>query len=115
MKPVNFDQAWALTLSVKPSGPIGGRVAGGGAGRVGSGRVGRAAHDDHPGHAVLRRGGHGCGTGPAIDLLHAQATDEFGDEVAAGRIPSVRVIRARLHVGQPRAQRVQAYLAKCTH
>jgi hypothetical protein len=25
--------------------------------------------------------------------------------------PSVRAIRARLHVGQPRAQRVRAYLA----
>jgi hypothetical protein len=34
----------------------------------------------------------------------------FAGEVAAGRVPSVRAIRARLHVRQPRAQRVRAYL-----
>jgi hypothetical protein len=45
-----------------------------------------------------------------IDPLHARAADEFGDEVAAGRTPSIRIIRARLHVGQPRTQRVQAHL-----
>ena len=45
------------------------------------------------------------------DPLRAQAAGEFAGEVAAGRVPSVRVIRARLHVGQPRAQRVRAYLA----
>jgi len=39
------------------------------------------------------------------------AAEEFADEVATGRVPSVRMIRARLHVGQPRAQRVRAYLA----
>lgn len=38
----------------------------------------------------------------------------FAAEVAAGRLPSVRAIRARLHVGQPRAQRVRAYLATLT-
>ena len=47
-----------------------------------------------------------AGDGP----LQAQAAQEFAAEVAAGRMPSVRVIRARLHVGQPRAQRVRAYL-----
>ena len=46
------------------------------------------------------------GDGP----LPAQAAEEFAGEVAAGRVPSVRMIRARLHVGQPRAQRVRAYL-----
>jgi hypothetical protein len=40
----------------------------------------------------------------------AQAAKAFAGEVAAGRVPSVRIIRARLHVGQPRAQRVRAYL-----
>jgi hypothetical protein len=34
--------------------------------------------------------------------------------LAANHVPSVRTIRARLHVGQPRAQRVQAYLATIT-
>jgi hypothetical protein len=45
------------------------------------------------------------------DTLQAQAAGEFAGEVAAGCIPSIRVIRARLHVGQPRAQLVRAYLA----
>jgi hypothetical protein len=45
------------------------------------------------------------------DPVQTQAAQEFADEVAAGRVPSVRVIRARLHVGQPRAQRVRTYLA----
>jgi len=45
------------------------------------------------------------------DPLRAQAAEEFAGEVAAGRVPSVRMIRARLHVGQPRAQRVRAYLS----
>jgi hypothetical protein len=43
--------------------------------------------------------------------LQAQAIEEFADDVTAGRLPSIRVIRARLHVGQPRAQLVRAYLA----
>jgi len=32
-------------------------------------------------------------------------------DVASGRMPSIRTIRARLHVGQPRAQLVRAYPA----
>ena len=34
----------------------------------------------------------------------------FAEELAADRIPSVDAIRAQLHVGQPRAQRVRDYL-----
>jgi hypothetical protein len=45
------------------------------------------------------------------DPLQAQAAQAFAVELAAGRVPSVRAIRARLHVGQPRAQRVRGYLA----
>jgi len=45
------------------------------------------------------------------DTLQAQAAEEFAGAVTAGRIPSIRLIRARLHVGQPRAQLVRAYLA----
>jgi hypothetical protein len=48
---------------------------------------------------------------PDADPLQAQAAQAFAVELAAGRMPSVRAIRARLHVGQPRAQRVSAYLA----
>ena len=48
---------------------------------------------------------------PGDDQFQARAAEAFAGEVAAGRIPSVRTIRARLHVGQPRAQRVRAYLS----
>ena len=44
-------------------------------------------------------------------VLQAKAAEEFAADVTAGRQPSIRVIRARLHVGQPRAQLVRAYLA----
>jgi hypothetical protein len=42
--------------------------------------------------------------------VQAQAAAAFADEIAVGSVPSVRTIRARLHVGQPRAQRVRAHL-----
>jgi Protein of unknown function (DUF2637) len=48
---------------------------------------------------------------PDIDPLQAHAVQVFADDLADSRVPSVRAIRARLHIGQPRAQRVEAYLA----
>ena len=45
------------------------------------------------------------------DPLRVQAGEVFAAEVAAGRVPSIRAIRSRLRVGQPRAQQVRAYLA----
>ena len=48
---------------------------------------------------------------PDADPLQSQAAQAFAVELAAGCVPSVRTIRARLHVGLPRAQRVRAYLA----
>ena len=36
---------------------------------------------------------------PDGDRLQAQVAEVFAHEVAAGRVPSVRTIRARLHVG----------------
>ena len=45
------------------------------------------------------------------DPLGQQATAVFAAELAAGRVPSIRTIRAELHVGQPRAQRLRRYLA----
>jgi hypothetical protein len=48
---------------------------------------------------------------PDTDPLQVRAAQAFAAELAAGPVPSVRAIRARLHVGQPRAQRVRAYLA----
>jgi hypothetical protein len=43
--------------------------------------------------------------------LGDQAAEIFADQLAAHRVPSVRAIRAQLHVGQPRAQRLRDYLA----
>jgi Protein of unknown function (DUF2637) len=54
--------------------------------------------------------GPGAPDAPGGNPLQAQAAEEFAGEVAAGRVPSVRTIRARLHAGQPRAQRLRAYL-----
>jgi hypothetical protein len=44
------------------------------------------------------------------DPLQARAAEAFAGEVEAGQVPSVRAIRSRLHVGQPRAQLIRAYL-----
>jgi hypothetical protein len=45
------------------------------------------------------------------DPLGERAAEVFADQLAADRVPSVRAIRTRLHVGQPRAQRLRDYLA----
>jgi hypothetical protein len=50
--------------------------------------------------------------GPEADPLQVRATGEFAGQIASGTVPSIRAIRARLHVGQPRAQQVHAYLAE---
>jgi hypothetical protein len=46
-----------------------------------------------------------------IDPLGDQAIAVFASELAAERVPSIRAIRAALHIGQPRAQRLREYLA----
>jgi Protein of unknown function (DUF2637)/Family of unknown function (DUF6212) len=43
--------------------------------------------------------------------LHPAEAQPFAAELARGEVPSIRRIRAELHVGQPRAQEVQARLA----
>jgi hypothetical protein len=54
----------------------------------------------------------GTSDSPGIpDPLQGQAAEIFADQLAADRVPSVRAIRAQLHVGQPRAQRLREYLA----
>ena len=45
------------------------------------------------------------------DPLQEQAAELFAEQLATDRIPSVRAIRAQLHVGQPRARRLRDYLA----
>jgi hypothetical protein len=49
-----------------------------------------------------------------IDPLGEQAAVVFAADLAVDRVPSVRAIRAALHVGQPRAQRLREYLAAAT-
>jgi hypothetical protein len=45
------------------------------------------------------------------DPLQEQAAEVFADHLAADRVLSIRAIRAQLHVGQLRAQRLRNYLA----
>ena len=45
------------------------------------------------------------------DPLQEQAAELFAGQLAADRVPLVRAIRAQLHVGQPRAQRLRDRLA----
>jgi hypothetical protein len=62
---------------------------------------------------MIIRSAQASGTGTALhgvpermqdtDPLQAQAALAFEVELTAGRVPSVRSIRARLHVGQPRS------------
>ena len=52
------------------------------------------------------------GSADALDPLGKQAAEIFAGQLAADRVPSVRAIRAQLHVGQPRAQRLRDYLAE---
>ncbi|MQA82671.1 MAG: DUF2637 domain-containing protein [Streptosporangiales bacterium] len=48
---------------------------------------------------------------PEANPLQRQAADTFADDLATGHVPSIRTIRARMRIGQPRAQLVRAYLA----
>jgi Protein of unknown function (DUF2637) len=45
------------------------------------------------------------------DPLERQAAELFAEQLAVDRVPSVRAIRAQLHIGQPRAQRLREHLA----
>ena len=53
----------------------------------------------------------GSGGADTPDPLGEQAAGIFANQLAADRVPSVRAIRAQLHVGQPRAQRLRDCLA----
>jgi len=48
------------------------------------------------------------------DPLQERAAELFARQLAADRVPSVRAIRAQLHVGQPRAQRLRDHLSTGT-
>jgi hypothetical protein len=45
------------------------------------------------------------------DQLRVQAASTFAADLAAGRVPSIRAIRSRMHVGQSRAQLIRGHLA----
>ena len=70
---------------------------------------------DHP---------HGPVSGPAVPAvpgvhlngsgLHPAEAEPFAAELARGQVPSLRRIRAELHVGQPKAQEIQARLSALT-
>jgi hypothetical protein len=49
-------------------------------------------------------------TGHDADPMQERAAELFAEQLAVDRVPSIRTIRAQLHVGQPRAQRVRVYL-----
>ena len=46
--------------------------------------------------------------------LHPAEAEPFAAELARGEVPSIRRIRAELHVGQPRAQEIQGRLTALT-
>jgi hypothetical protein len=46
--------------------------------------------------------------------LQEQAAEVSAEHLATDRVRSVRAIRAQLHIGQPRAQRLRDYLATVT-
>lgn len=46
---------------------------------------------------------------PDIDPLLVRAAKVFAGDVADGRVPSVRAIRTRLYVRQPRAKRTHTW------
>ncbi|HEY1625571.1 MAG TPA: DUF2637 domain-containing protein [Streptosporangiaceae bacterium] len=54
--------------------------------------------------------GYAPADAPSADYLPSGVAAMFGDQVAAGIVPSIRQIRRELRCGQPRAQEVQAYL-----
>jgi len=58
--------------------------------------------------------GDTSGAASVADPLQEQAAEIFAGHLAADRVPSIRTIRAELHVGQPRAQRLRDYLAAGT-
>ena len=54
---------------------------------------------------------HAHDDGSATDPLGERAAAVFAADLAADRVPSIHAIRAALHVGQPRAQRLRGFLA----
>lgn len=47
-----------------------------------------------------------------VTICMPEPPEEFADEMLTGHTQSIRAIRARLHVGQPRAQQARGYLER---
>src|ERR1700722_14331123 len=79
---------------------------------VGVAAIAAVASYEHA-YALVRVHGEAGWTGRLVPLtvLQEQAAQVFAEQLAADRVPSIRTIRAQLHVGQPRAQRLRGYLA----
>jgi Protein of unknown function (DUF2637) len=52
--------------------------------------------------------------GHAVPEGGQEAAEHFADEIARGELPSVRRVRREMHIGQPRAKEVRAYLTALT-
>lgn len=48
---------------------------------------------------------------PVPEAVRVQAGRAFASELSMGEVPSIRLIRSRMHVGQARAQQIRSYLA----
>ncbi|WP_329249547.1 DUF2637 domain-containing protein [Actinoallomurus sp. NBC_01490] len=53
---------------------------------------------------------HVPGGVPDPDPYEARAAEEFAEELGRGEVPSIRTIKRRMKIGQPRARQVRAYL-----
>lgn len=51
------------------------------------------------------------GSVPVPESLRVQAERTFAGDLLDGRVPSIRIIRSRMRVGQPRAQQIRRHLA----
>ena len=47
--------------------------------------------------------------------LHPAEAEPFAEDLARGEVPTIRRIRDELHVGQPKAQQIQARLSALAH
>jgi Protein of unknown function (DUF2637) len=54
------------------------------------------------------------GNGHAVPEGGAEAAELYAAELTRGEVPSVRRVRREMHLGQPRAQQVHAYLSALT-
>lgn len=59
----------------------------------------------------VQAGGRSKG-GHEADPLQERAAELFAEQLAADRVPSARLIRAQLHIGQSRAQRAAELFAE---